>query len=128
MMVSMDGELLMVRKKGSLYFQLPGGKMAIGEEQEETLARELKEELQLDVSNIDLQFIGKHITEAVNEPDTLVEGNIYLIRLKEKYAFIPYEELEEVQWINKANWRNYKLAHLAAEFVVPKWLADTFDV
>ena len=125
-MVSPDGDLLMVKKKGSEYFQLPGGKIATGETDVETLARELKEELQFDVNDIVLQYIGQHSTQAVNEADTIVRGYIYLIKLDVKFPFPPQAELEEVQWIKKDNWQNYQLAHLAKEFVVPRWLSGEF--
>jgi 8-oxo-dGTP pyrophosphatase MutT (NUDIX family) len=126
MMMSPEGELLMVRKKGSKYFQLPGGKIAAGESDSEALVRELREELQFDTDPVTLQFIGRHVTQAVNERDTLVEGYIYLIKLAVKFDFPPQAELEEVQWINKDNWQDYQLAHLAEEFVIPKWLSGEF--
>lgn len=126
MMLNPEGELLLVRKKGSKYFQLPGGKIAAGESESEALVRELREELQFDADPVTLQFIGRHVTQAVNEPNTLVEGHIYLIKLAMKFNFPPQAELEEVQWINKANWQDYQLAHLAEEFVIPKWLSGEF--
>jgi len=125
-MINPEGELLMVRKKGSRYFQLPGGKIAAGESDSDALVRELWEELQFDADPTALQFIGRHVTQAVNERDTLVEGYIYLIRLATKLDFPPQAELEEVQWISKDNWQDYQLAHLAGEFVVPKWLSGDF--
>lgn len=126
MMIGPYGDLLMVRKKGSYYFQLPGGKIAVGEDDVTALVRELREELQFDASGTSLKFIGQHRTQAVNEIDTLVEGHIYLIKLDAQFTFLPQAELEEVQWVKKDNWQNYQLAHLAAEFVVPKWLSGDF--
>ncbi|HAK28585.1 MULTISPECIES: NUDIX hydrolase [Sphingobacterium] len=126
-MLAPEGDLLMVRKKGSSYFQLPGGKVAPEESREETLIRELKEELQYDVGGMEIRFIGSHSTQAVNELNTVVVGYIYLIKLAERHAFEAYEELDEVLWISKANWQNYRWAHLASEFVLPKWLSGNFD-
>jgi len=126
MMLNPEEELLMVRKKGSKYFQLPGGKIAASESDSEALVRELREELQFDADPAALQFIGRHVTQAVNERDTLVEGYIYLIRLATKLDLPPQAELEEVQWISKDNWQDYQLAHLAEEFVVPKWLSGEY--
>lgn len=118
-----NGDLLMVRKKGSAFFQLPGGKATPGESQEETLIRELREELRFDVLEKDLEFLGSHTACAVNEVSTLVEGNIYVIKLMATQSFQAYEELVEVVWIEQDNWQSFKLAHLAAEFVVPRWLS-----
>jgi len=121
------GDLLLVRKKGSPYFQLPGGKVAPEESREQTLIRELMEELQLDVSKMEMRFIGSHSAQAVNEINTEVRGYIYLIKLAEHRTFVAYEELEEVVWLTRENWQSYQLAHLASEFVLPKWLAGDFD-
>lgn len=126
-LLSPEGDLLMVRKKGSPYFQLPGGKIGRGENREQTLIRELKEELRFDVSEMEVTFIGSHCTQAVNEPNTVVEGYIYLINLAERRGFAAYEELEEVVWLTRQDWQSYRLAHLASEFVVPKWLSGDFD-
>jgi 8-oxo-dGTP pyrophosphatase MutT (NUDIX family) len=126
-MFAPEGDLLMVRKKGSSYFQLPGGKLGPEESREQTLIRELKEELRYDVSSMGISFIGSHSTQAVNEVNTVVVGYIYLIKLAERHAFEPYEELEEVLWISRADWQSYQWAHLASEFVLPKWLSGDFD-
>lgn len=123
MILRPQGELLVVRKKSSQFFQLPGGKMAPGEDNEHALARELMEELRFDISGTRVSFIGTHVTKAVNEADTLVEGHIYCIQLDHSLFFTPYEELEEVLWLKPSNWQNYKIAHLAAEFVIPRWLS-----
>lgn len=121
--IAPGGALLVVRKKGSSYFQLPGGKIAAGEGDLEALVRELREELQFDADDKVFEFLGRHETLAVNEPDTIVEGHIYLLKLGEDRCFSAEAELEEVQWITRDNWQNYQLAHLAEEFVIPKWLS-----
>jgi 8-oxo-dGTP pyrophosphatase MutT (NUDIX family) len=126
-MLAPEGDLLMVRNIGSSYFQLPGGKVAPEESREQTLIRELKEELRYDVSGMEINFIGSHRTQAVNEANTVVVGYIYLIKLAERHVFEAYEELEEVLWISRADWQSYQWAHLASEFVLPKWLSGDFD-
>lgn len=123
MILSPDNEMLMVRKKGSTYYQLAGGKIDSHETAEVTVAREIKEELGLDISDLYIDFLGTHETQAVNEKSTIVNGSIFKITLSEKLHFKPNAELEEVVWINYQNYKNYKLAHLAEEFVLPKWLA-----
>jgi 8-oxo-dGTP diphosphatase len=126
MILSPVGNMLMVRKKGSKYFQLPGGKITAGEAEIEALLRELDEELHLDAKDLELRFMGVHTTEAVNERDTLVEGRIYAITLQTEQSFSPQAELEEIVWVEKEQWQNYQFARLAAEFVVPKWLSGGF--
>lgn len=124
MMLNPGGDLLMVRKKGSKYFQLPGGKISDGELYTDTLIREIQEELGFDIRGQSIQFLGNHVTRAINEDKTLVEGHIYAIELDVPYMFSAHAELEEVVWITKENWKTYQLAHLAAEFVIPRWLSS----
>jgi len=75
----------------------------------------------------EIRLRGTQRKKAVNELNTVVVGYIYLIKLAERHAFEAYEELDEVLWISKANWQNYRWAHLASEFVLPKWLSGDFD-
>jgi 8-oxo-dGTP diphosphatase len=123
MILSPDKEMLMVRKKGSTFYQLAGGKIDYNETAEATVTREIKEELGLDISELNIEFLGTHQTQAVNEKSTVVHGTIFKIILSEKQYFKPNAELEEVVWIDYQNYKNFKFAHLAEEFVLPKWLA-----
>ncbi|EIC2299431.1 NUDIX domain-containing protein, partial [Vibrio cholerae] len=50
-----DGKLLAVRSKGKALFYLPGGKREAGENDEEALIREIKEELSVDLSPTSLK-------------------------------------------------------------------------
>lgn len=127
MIVDPDNRLLVVRKKGSSYFMMPGGKIEKGELSSQALVRELKEELDLDVSLQELEYMGFHETEAVNEPDTLVRGEVFRIEFNEQSGIVPLAELEEATWLTVDNYKNYKLAHLIEEFTVPIWLAGTFE-
>lgn len=127
MIVDADNRLLVVRKKSSSYFMMPGGKIEKGELSSQALIRELKEELDLDILSRDLEYMGFHETEAVNEADTLVRGEVFRIEFKEKLVIIPQAELEEATWLTVDNYKNYKLAHLIEEFTVPIWLAGTFE-
>ena len=117
-------ELLVVRKYNSLFFMLPGGKIAVNESIEETLVRELSEELDLDFKSDDFTFLGTHETAAANEEHTTVQGNIFLLIAPLDVAVIHHAEIEEVRWISKNNYSTYQLAHLLKEFALPKWLAD----
>ncbi|WP_293915390.1 MULTISPECIES: NUDIX hydrolase [unclassified Sphingobacterium] len=115
-------QLLLVRKKGSLYYQLPGGKAEEGETSVKTVIREIEEETGLRVSVEELLFLGTHEAEAVNEANTVVEGHVFKIILPEIKEICPQAELEEAVWVDQLNYKEYKLAHLAEEFVVPRWL------
>lgn len=114
--------MLLVRKKNSEYFQLTGGKINANETEIETVIREIKEEIGLELQSNQLNHLGVHETKAVNETETLVHGSIFIVQLK--HIFIPQidNEIAAYIWINKSNYKNYKWAHLAEEFVQPWWL------
>ncbi|UIR57635.1 NUDIX domain-containing protein [Sphingobacterium sp. SRCM116780] len=127
MIVDPENRLLVVRKRKSSYYMLPGGKIEKGELSSQALVRELKEELNLTVVLKELEYLGFHETEAVNESDTIVRGEIFRLELKENLNLIPQAEIEEAIWLTVTNYKEYKLAHLLEEFTVPIWLAGTFE-
>ncbi|MGJ1422321.1 NUDIX hydrolase [Sphingobacterium spiritivorum] len=122
MVLSPAGQLLLVRKKGSEYYQLPGGKIEEDETFVNTVCREIEEEIGLIVEAEELIFLGTHEAEAVNEVDTTVVGHVFKLMLSEIKEISPQAELEEAVWVDQHNYKQYKLAHLAEEFVIPRWL------
>ena len=118
-----ENDLLVVRKQNSQYYMLPGGKIALGEKLEETLIRELSEELALDFEPNDFTFLGTHETRAANEKNTTVQGNIFQLKKTLNIHVMHHAEIEEVVWITKENYDQYQLAHLLKEFALPIWLA-----
>ncbi|MEC4115280.1 NUDIX hydrolase [Myroides pelagicus] len=121
LVINSDNEMLVVRKKGSTYYMMAGGKIQTNESAKEALFREIKEELDLDLNNEQISYLGSHQTTAVNEAKTLVSADIFLIRLTTK-SVKPHAELEEVIWLNQMNYTSYQLAHLLKEFSLPRWL------
>ena len=117
-------DLLLVRKKGSNYFQLVGGKIQKEEEENEidTVIRESFEEIGLQLTYSDLTYLGEHETQAVNEEETQVHGSIFIVQLAENFEPKIANEIEEFAWMNPQNYKNYSWAHLAEEFVQPWWL------
>ncbi|WP_395090908.1 NUDIX domain-containing protein [Vaginella massiliensis] len=116
------GELLVVRKKGSKYFQLVGGKIEANEKPFETLQREFLEEINLDITQHQVLFLGQHHTLAVNEKNTRVHAHIYQVELSQDTSIATQAEIEELLWLNRTNYKNYQLAHLLSEFALPRWL------
>jgi len=115
------GSLLTVRKKGSHYYMMAGGKIEAGETPLEALRRELKEELNLTVDASSLTYLGHHQTQAVNEADTWVQATIFHLYLEEITLF-PQAELAEIKWLTLDNYQHLPLAHLIKEFGIPLWL------
>lgn len=122
MILNTKNEILLVRKKNSTYFQLPGGKVNNNENHFQTLKRELLEEIQLNIDESKCVFLGSHETEAVNEKNTRVCGNLFEVIDTNLDNIQIQNEIEEMAWINHSNYKNYKWAHLAKEFILPIWL------
>ena len=70
-------ELLMVRKAGTTSFMLPGGKPEAGETAEETIVREIEEELGLSLRRERLRAFGTFSAVAANEADHRVIGDVF---------------------------------------------------
>lgn len=72
-----DGRLLIVRKKGTRLFLMPGGRPEAGETEIETLSREITEETTATLSDIGLRFFGEFEDVAANESSTVVRMKVY---------------------------------------------------
>jgi len=114
--------LLVVKKKGSPYYMMPGGKIDLDERPDEALVRELKEELAIDVAIDDLELIGCHQTFAANEKGTLVYGTVFRVPLEDFVRLKPQAEIQEIHWYTETDYENYLSAHLLSQFTIPKWL------
>lgn len=84
------------------YWEFPGGKVEAYETPEAALARELREELKIDVT------VGEFIVTATHEADTtVIELSTYLCTIiegvpvlteHEEFRWLPVSELSDVEW------------------------------
>lgn len=123
MITNASNHLLTVRKQGSTYFMLAGGKIESKETPIAALQRELKEELGLDIDLTRIHFLGTHQTQAVNEFNTLVHATVFHLELP-TLSILPQAELEEVKWLTFDTYQQVPLANLLKEFVLPHWLKN----
>lgn len=121
-----EGRMLAVRKKKSVYFQMVGGKIDHNEIPIETLEREFKEEINVDINSHSVLFLGNYSTIAVNEKNTQVNASVFHVHLHSLDGLKIDSEIEEMIWLKKDNYKKYKLAHLLEEFSLPIWLEMKF--
>ena len=121
--INPNKELLLVCKKNSEFYQLTGGKIQNDEQAIETIIREAKEEIGLEILPEQLTFLGSHQTKAVNEHNTMVHGSVYWLHLSYFFEPVIANEIAKFVWMSKQNYTNYLWAHLAKELVQPKWLS-----
>ncbi|AGI23579.1 NUDIX hydrolase [Pseudomonas sp. MT3] len=115
-----SGRLLLVRKRGTQAFMLPGGKHEPGETSVQALLRELDEELNLRLTENALAPLGRFQADAANEPETRVDAQVYVAALPHPVS--PAAELEELAWLDTTGNTPHSLAPLLREQVLPALL------
>jgi len=93
-----DGRILCTRSRGKDVFYMPGGKREAGETDQQVLARELKEELSVDVIPGSLKWMGIFEAQAHGKPQgTTVKLMCYTGEFKGDIR--PDSEIDEVAWL-----------------------------
>ncbi len=116
-LIDPHGRLLLVRKRGTLAFMLPGGKCETGESALAAVQRELWEELQLQLNAADLRPLGRFHAAAANEADTWVDAEVFIAELP--HAVQAAAELEELAWLERDRPYPDNLAPLLRDHVLP---------
>ena len=114
--VDSAGRVLLVRKRGTDAFMLPGGKRAAGEDTLEALARELDEELGCGIAP-GPRPLGTFRAAAANEPGAIVEAELFAVETIGGIS--PAGEIEEALWHDPDSTPALRLAPLAREHVLP---------
>ncbi|CAM1359155.1 NUDIX hydrolase [Tenacibaculum soleae] len=94
-----NGKILSTRSKGKKKFYIPGGKRESYETDQETLIREIKEELQVDIAPKSITYFGTFIAQSDGDKTgVLVKMTCY------KATYIgtpkPSNEIAEIKWLN----------------------------
>ena len=117
LLIGPDGRTLLVRKRGTLAFMQPGGKIEPHEQPITALARELEEELALKIDPANATYLGHFSAPAVNEPGFEVQAALFLLHIQQSVA--PAAEIEEVQWIDPQGDGGLILAPLTRDLILP---------
>ncbi|AHY43559.1 NUDIX domain-containing protein [Stutzerimonas decontaminans] len=119
------GRILVVRKRGTRFFMLPGGKAEVGETPLQTLQRELHEELDLRLDETNLEALGHFRAPAANEPGHQVEADVFMGRLPHPVKV--QAELEEMSWLELAPCTREDVAPLLRRHIMPALLMRTVE-
>ncbi|HEY4225854.1 MAG TPA: exonuclease domain-containing protein [Pseudolysinimonas sp.] len=114
-----DGRCLLVRKAGTSVFMQAGGKLEPGESALEALARELHEELDLELDESSAEYLGVFRADAANEPNTSVSAAVFA--LETAVPIHAHGEIEELLWIDRLDGIQAELAPLTRDELLPIW-------
>ena len=92
-----SADLLIVRKRGTTCFMLPGGKVEPGETHAAAASRELAEEVGLQVAASDLTLLGHFSAAAANEPGLTISSDVFAAPLTGEPA--ASAEIVETRWL-----------------------------
>ncbi|WP_053213375.1 NUDIX domain-containing protein [Pseudomonas sp. Q12-87] len=121
LLIGPDGRTLLVRKRDTLAFMQPGGKIEAHEQPVQALARELDEELGLKIDPAQARYLGPFSAQAANEPGFIVQAEVFLLNIDAVVS--PAAEIEEVRWIDPAGDGGLFLAPLTGQVILPFYRA-----
>lgn len=122
LLLNADGRTLLVRKRGTTAFMQPGGKIEANELPVHALARELEEELDLQIDPAQATFLGQFSAPAAYEPGCVVQADIFQLTINADVS--PAAEIEEVIWIDPATDGDVVLAPLTRDVILPFYRAS----
>jgi len=99
-----DRKLLMLLGKGHAELWTPGGKIEQGENDEECLKRELKEEI--GVNLLDCKFFKEYSNKSFYHPERTTIERVYIAEIEGEIK--PAEEIESFVWFTKEDFENKK--------------------
>jgi len=117
LLLNTQGQTLLVRKRGTTAFMQPGGKIEAHELPVHALARELEEELGLQINPAQAAFLGQFSAPAANEPGFFVQADIFQLTIDGEVT--PAAEIEEVIWVDPTTDPAVDLAPLTRELILP---------
>lgn len=93
-----EGRILVVRKRGTSKYMLPGGKIEQGESPAQAAVRELQEEVGAELELELLTFLGEWSAPAANEAGLIVHGHIFEHPWVDGLAV--RAEIEDLLWLH----------------------------
>ena len=93
------GKILSTKSNGKTKYYIPGGKRENGESDEQTLIREIAEELSVAIIPNTAEYIGTFSAQSDGEKEGI---NVIMTCYKAKYSgtLKANSEIEEIKWLN----------------------------
>jgi 8-oxo-dGTP diphosphatase len=97
-----NGKILSTRSIGKNKYYIPGGKRENNETDQQTLTREIKEELSVDVLHETIEYVG---TFTAQSDGATLGINVKMTCYKADYAGVLQQnnEIEEIRWLSYNN-------------------------
>lgn len=114
-----DKKLLVARTKDKEFFIAPGGRRQPGENDKQTIIRELAEELRVVVCPEDLEEFGRFSADAANHPGTQVHMVVFMVKSWQGVP-TPDNEIEELRWIDSSTVADIPVGSIFAHDVLPQ--------
>ena len=114
-----DKKVLGTRSKGKDTFYIPGGKRESGESDEAALLREIKEELDVQLDQNSLQFMGTFRAQAHGHPDgVMVQMQCYTGDYSGQLK--ASAEIETIEWLDTDDMN--RISHV--DKIIFRWLNE----
>lgn len=113
-----DKKLLVVRSGKRPFFTIPGGSIEEGEEDWRAVIRELKEEVQLEVTRDDLEFLGEFEAQSMFIPGLTINMHVFQVK-HYRGDPAPDNEIEEIKWITSSVTKDLKPGSITEAEIIP---------
>ncbi|MEK7088984.1 MAG: NUDIX domain-containing protein [Patescibacteria group bacterium] len=112
-----NGKILMLKGKGYKELWTPGGKIKEGENDEECLKRELKEEIGVNLVN--LKFFGKYFSDNFYNRNIALDNIVYIATINGDMR--PDNEIENFVWFSKEDFetKKYPMITVTEKEIIP---------
>lgn len=123
-----DRKLLAGRNKDKIHFLTPGGAIEAGETPKQALIRELIEEVQITVTEDDLEELGIFYAPAAGNEGSILRMDVFMVKNWEDQEAKPDSEVEELVWLSSNVPENITVGSILEHHIIPQLKsADLID-
>lgn len=117
--IIIDRKVLVEKSFGKEFFIHLGGKIEPGETSKQALIRELKEEIDITVTEDNLELFDQNSAPAANSPEVNVHMDVYLVK-RWQGEIKPSSEVEAIRWITSDIPKDIKVGSIMEHETIPK--------